>query len=200
MILRILLAGILGGAVMFGWGAVAHMYLQFDGNMKTIPSEDEILSGLKERLNEKGVYFFPGADMSREMSKEEMDAYNAKFRRGPSGLLIYTPSNERDAMAPEQLGVQLGITIILCLLSAMLLAQAAPALPSYVLRLFFMLLIGLIAGIAVPVPYWNWYGFPSDFTMMALAEQAIGFVAAGILIAAIVRHKPKAAPPASAPA
>jgi len=200
MILRILLAGVLGGAVMFGWGAAAHMVFQFDSTMKTIPNEDTVLSALRDQLNEGGIYFFPGADMTREMTKEEQDAYVAKFRKGPSGLLIYTPSNERDPMAPEQLGIQLGITIILCLLSAMLLAQAAPALPSYVMRLFFMLLIGLIAGIAVPIPYWNWYGFPSDFTMMALAEQAIGFVLAGILIAAIVRHKPKAAPPASAPA
>jgi hypothetical protein len=200
MILRILLAGILGGAVLFGWGATAHMVLQFDSSLKMLPNEEPVMAAMRENVPESGIYFFPGADMSAPMTPEQEKAYNAKYRQGPSGLLIYHPSNEKDPMTPEQLGIQFGIDVILALLAAMLLGQAAPALKSYVLRLFFMLLIGLIAGIAVPLPYWNWYGFPSDFTQSAIAEQVIGFVLAGIVIAAIVRAKPQPAPaPAPAP-
>lgn len=194
MILRILLAGILGGAVLFGWGAAAHMVLQFDSSLKTIPNEDAVMGTMKESMTEPGIYFFPGVDRSAPLTAEQQEKYNSKYRKGPSGLLVYTPANEKDPMTPERLGMQFGIDVVLALLSAMLLAQAAPALPSYVLRLFFMLLIGMIAGIAVPLPYWNWYGFPSDFTLSAVGEQVIGFILAGIVIAAIVRHKPPAGP------
>lgn len=194
MILRILLAGILGGAIIFGWGATAHMVLQFDAPLKGISNEEAVMSTLRENIPEKGIYAFPYMDMSQPMSEEAQKNYNTKFRRGPSGLLIYTPHNEKDVMTPEQLGTEFGICVVLALLSAMLLAQAAPALPSYVLRLFFMLIIGLIAGISVPLRQLNWYEFPADFTRNAMADQVIGFVLAGILIAAIVRFRQPAAP------
>jgi hypothetical protein len=166
--------------------------------MKPLPNETAVMDALRENIQEKGVFGFPHANMSDLKTQEQKDAFNAKYRKGPSGLLIYTPSSEKDMMTTEQLGVEFGVCVILALLSAMLLAQAAPALPSYVMRLFFVFLIGLIAGIAVPVRQFNWYETTSDFTMLAIAEQVIGFVLAGILIAAIVRHKSKAAPLPSA--
>lgn len=190
MIFRILIAGVLGGIVLFGWGAFAHMVLQLDAGMKGMPREDEIVGVMRDNITEPGIYFFPWGDTD-SMTPEAETQWKAKYRRGPSGLLIYSPSNEKDPMTPAQLGTQLGIDVMLAILAAMLLAQAAPAMPQYIMRVFFVLLIGLIAGIAVPLPYWNWYGFPADFTRAAVAEQVLGYTLAGLVIAAIVR-KPAA--------
>jgi hypothetical protein len=33
------------------------------------------------------------------------------------------------------------------------------------------------------LPYWNWYRFPLDFTLAALAEQLIGWLLAGAAMA-----------------
>ena len=57
-----------------------------------------------------------------------------------------------------------------------------------------MTLIGLLASIMTSVPFWNWYGFPTDFTLAQIIETTVGWFLAGIALAAIVR--PAAAKPA----
>ena len=64
--------------------------------------------------------------------------------------------------------------------------------------MLFVTLLGCLAWVVVYLPYWNWYGFPIDFTLAALAEYAIGFFLAGLVLAAMVKQP--AAPPASQPA
>ncbi|MCS6976978.1 MAG: hypothetical protein NZM31_08235 [Gemmatales bacterium] len=204
MILRILVAGILGGAVMFLWGFVAHTVLQFDSSIKGIPNEDELTSLLRQNLAERGLYQFPYADPSQLKAGDNWEAYVTKFRKGPTGLLVYVPSHENDPMAPEYLIAEGVVCFALATLAAMLLAQAAPALQSYVMRIFFLFLIGLIAGIAVPFRNWIWWEYPSDYVMLQAAEQAVGFFLAGLIIAAIVRRPAPAsssatpAPPSAA--
>ncbi len=204
MILRILLAGILGGAVIFLWGAAAHMVLQFDSSIRSIPNEDELTSFLRQNLAERGIYAFPYHDPNEPMAGEKWDAYVTKFRKGPTGLLIFVPAHENDPMAPEYLIAEGIVCFALATLTAMLLAQAAPALQSYVMRLYFVFLIGLIAAISVPFRNWIWWEYPSDYVMLQAAAQAVGFVLAGLVIAAIVRRPAPASsqtappPPASA--
>ena len=48
-------------------------------------------------------------------------------------------------------------------------------------------LVGLLASIMTLVPYWNWYGFPTDFTLAQIVENTVGWFLAGIVLALIVR-------------
>jgi hypothetical protein len=48
-------------------------------------------------------------------------------------------------------------------------------------------LVGILASIMTLVPYWNWYGFPTDFTLAQIAENAVGWFLAGLVLALIVR-------------
>lgn len=200
MIFRILLAGVIGGAILFGWGALAHMVLQFDASIKGLPNEEQIMSSLKENMLQHGVYAFPYMDPNEPMTEERWDAYVTKYRAGPTGLLIYVPSHDMEPMAPERLAAEGIVCFALAVLTAMLLGQAAPALPSYVLRVFFVFLVGLIAGIAVPLRNLIWWSYPSDYVMLQIAEQAVGFFLAGLAIAAIVRRPAVPPAPTSAPA
>ena len=36
------------------------------------------------------------------------------------------------------------------------------------------------------VPFWNWYGFPPEFTLGQTIEHVVGWFLAGIALAAIV--------------
>jgi hypothetical protein len=40
--------------------------------------------------------------------------------------------------------------------------------------------------VIISVPYWNWYGFPLDFTGAQALEKIIGWFLAGLVLAAIV--------------
>jgi hypothetical protein len=57
--------------------------------------------------------------------------------------------------------------------------------------LLFVALLGVLPFLMVNFPYWNWYGFPIDFTLTELADKFIGFCLAGLVLAAMV--KPPAA-------
>jgi hypothetical protein len=41
------------------------------------------------------------------------------------------------------------------------------------------------------VSYWNWYGFPTDFTTGAALDEIIGWFLGGLVLAAIVRPAAK---------
>jgi hypothetical protein len=55
-------------------------------------------------------------------------------------------------------------------------------------------LVGLLASLIILVPYWNWYGYPTDFTLAQIAENTVGWLLAGIVLAAIVRPSAKPQP------
>ena len=71
--------------------------------------------------------------------------------------------------------------------AAFLLAQTRIA--AYAARVGFVALTGLAAGITTNVSYWNWYGFPTNYTVAYASMDVVGFVAAGLAIAAIVKPR-----------
>ena len=189
---KILIGGIVGGIVMFIWGAVSHMALGLgEAGIKQLPNEDAVLAPLPANLKESGFYFFPGMDQTPGMTKEQQKAseenWKKKYTTGPSGVLVYL-AHGGEAMSPKQLLTQFATDLITSLLAACLLAAAAGALTGYGGRVLFVTLLGCLPWLAVNLPYWNWYGFPIDFTLAALADGVIGFFLAGLVLAAMVKR------------
>src|SRR5947209_19303617 len=88
--LRVILAAILGGVVMFAWGAFSHMVLNLEGSMiRQVPNEAAVVAAMKDNIREDGVYAIPGIDMTRQPSAEEMNAWSAKYEVGPTAMLFY---------------------------------------------------------------------------------------------------------------
>jgi hypothetical protein len=167
--IRILLGGVVAGVVIFFWGFVAHMLLPLgEMGLQTLPNEDDLIAAIKKDVREPGLYFVPGRDMSKSQSPEEMEAHAAKISKGPYGFMVIHP-NGRDVCA---------------LLAAIVVAQLRPG---FIVRVACVTLVGLLASIVTLVPYWNWYGFPTDFTLAQIVENTIGWFLAGLALALIVR-------------
>src|SRR6185295_8614615 len=98
---KVLLAGILGGLISFVWSAAVHMLPTGHMGLSTLnDKEDAVLAALKSSNAQDGLYFFPGADMSKSMTAEQQAAWEAKYKAGPAGLLLYHP-NGGEAMSPK---------------------------------------------------------------------------------------------------
>jgi len=181
---KILIGGIVGGIVVFAWGAVAHMVLPL-GKMgiRQMPNEDAVLGAMKQSIREPGLYFFPGMDMSREPSQEERQAWTARYAAGPVGILIYHPQGETP-VSPKQLSTQLATDIAAALIAAILLSQTGAG---FLGRVLFVALLGPFSWVTISVPHWNWYGFPSDFTTGEAIDQVVGWFLGGLALAAIVK-------------
>lgn len=127
------------------------------------------------------------------MTPEREQAWAAKLRSGPVGILVYTATGS-EPMSPRQLGNELVSTILAAGVAAFLVSLMAA---SYVQRVAAVALLALFAWLSLSVSYWNWYGFPAAFVAGELATELIGWLLAGL---AIARIAPRAAAAAMVPA
>lgn len=188
---RILLAGVLGGVAMFIWTSIAHMVLELgEAGISEIPNEAAVLAAMQTSMGDKsGLYFFPGAGLgpnpTREAKHEAMKQMEEKLKTNPTGILIYHPAGTPFVMG-RLLGTEFATELLESILAVFLLAQTSIA--TFAGRLGFVFVTGIIAAIATNVSYWNWYGFPTVYTVSYMSIQIIGFICIG-LVAGLVLGK-----------
>jgi hypothetical protein len=194
MTTRVILAGILGGVVMFIWTSIAHMFLPLgETGISEIPNEPTVTGVLQTNIGDKsGLYVFPGLGLgdnaSREQKNEAMKTLNAKYANNPSGILMYHPPGKPFEMG-KHLTIEFTTEFVEALLAVFLLAQTA--IVSFAGRFAFVVVVGILAAIATNISYWNWYGFPTNYTFAYMLIQIVGFVCVGI-VAAMVLGKGRA--------
>lgn len=187
---RVMLAGLLGGLAIFLWGSLSHIVLGLgEIGIRGIPNEEAVLAAMHTSIPEPGFYFFPSLGYSPNATRQQRTAVMAEIEKrvasGPSGILIFHP-NHGVTLTAARLGVEFALNLVQALLAAILLSWATP-MSGYRTRAMFVSVAGLMAALSTNVQYWNWYGFPSDYTGAYIANQVIAFVAAGFVIGAIVK-------------
>jgi len=183
-----LLAAVLGGLAFFLWSFVAHDLLPLGKTgIKEIPNEQAVLDSMKANMPEPGLYFLPGLGIpenaTRAQQSAAMEARMHKVETGPSGLLVYHPS--LNFSFGKALVVELVTNIFQVFLAVLLLGQTR--IVNFVGRWRFITIAGFLAAISTNVSYWNWYGFPCNYTLAYICTVAMGFVCAGLVAAAIVK-------------
>ena len=186
---NVVLAGILGGIVVFLWGFVSHAVLPLGtAGIQSLPNEDAVIGTLRVAIREPGLYFFPGMPMSPGLNKDQKAAmekmWNERYRRGPSGFLVYTPGG-REPMSMVRMGSELLSNVLGAMIAAILLSMAGSI--SFGSRVLFVTLLGLFASLAIDVSYWIWYAFPATYTAAALVDQTLGWFFGGLVLARVVK-------------
>lgn len=180
--MRSIVAGLIGGLVMFVWGVVAHMVLPLgEVGMRLPVAEDTVLTALPTGLGERaGVYLLPALDPSRRSDPEAVKSYAAKSAASPYAFVVYQPKGvDFTAMGP-QIVTQWASDTLSALALAVVLGWAGLGFRR---RLGLAAIVAVFAWLSTLVPYWNWYRFPLDFTLAALLEQLIGWLLAGAAMA-----------------
>jgi hypothetical protein len=184
--MRLIIAAILGGLVMFMWGAFSHMVIGLGNSaFKQVPNEAVVTAALKANMAEPGFYFIPGMDMTREPTEEEMAAFTARHQEGPTASIIYHPTGS-EVMSPRQLGVELASNIAAAFVVGLILMFAAVGFGRGVI---IATLIGLTAWLSIDVSYWNWYLFPANFVIPELIDQVAGWFLSGLVLAFVLRKR-----------
>lgn len=187
---RVLLAGLLGGLAMFVWASLAHTVLGIGKvGVQEIPNEQPVLSALQTQLNgNSGLYFFPGLGLgsgaTREQQNAAMQQYDQKLATNPSGILIYHPPGMK-ALTPQQLVTEFLTECVEAILVCFLLAQTR--LTSFGSKVVFFTVAGIVAAITTNIPYWNWYGYPMNYTAAYMSIQIVDYILAGIVAALVMK-------------
>src|SRR5262249_37380032 len=186
--MRIILGALLTAVVLFVWGFVFWTRLPYARQyMRPLPHGDRLAEALKEDVPETGVYFYPPMP-DEDASDAEKEAALEQHRAGPLVQLIYLKQGV-DPMDPKALGIGFAQYFVSALLAAMLLAMAAPALPWYLVRVFFVLLLGLFATVAIYGADLVWWHHPADYTLFVASFHASNWLLAGIILGMIVRRR-----------
>ena len=183
--MRLIIAAVLAGIVMFMWGAVSHVALGLvDSSMKQVPNEAAVMSAMKTNLTEPGLYVLPGMDMSHKGTEAEQAAWAAKYAEGPTAVLIYSPTGE-DAMSPRKFVIELASNIAAALVVGMILMLASV---SFSRGVSIAALVGMAGWLSINVSYWTWYRFPTNFVTAELVDQIVGWLLAGFVLGFILQR------------
>lgn len=180
--MRILVAAIFGGIVMFLWGGLAHMVLGLGNPGIHQPvHEDAVISTLHEGLgSQPGVYILPSFDPNKWSDPAARAAYAQKSQTSPYAWVVYLPQGDDMTNMSRQLPREWASDTLSALALAFLMGLAAFG---FAKRMGIAVAAALFAWLSVLVPYWNWYRFPGALTWAALAEQLIGWLLAGAVMA-----------------
>jgi hypothetical protein len=177
---------------MFAWTSIAHMALPLgETGVQNTMNDESLLSELKSTVkNKDGLYIYPTMglppDATHAQRREAMEKYAKKLEKEPSGFFIYHGPGSQ----PMNLGKYLTIEFIteLCeaLLAVWLLAQSRFA--TFGGRVCFVTVVGIIAAIATNVSYWNWWGFPGNYTAAYITIKLVGYFLVGLVAAIMFRR------------
>jgi hypothetical protein len=177
---RILLAGVLGGVALFVWGGLSHTVLGLgEHGVQYLSQPQPLVEAMRASVPQSGLYYFP-QDSAGKMRPE--------LENGPWGIMVYH-ANGASSMMSRQLVTEGILNIVQALMAAFLLSLV-PGLTSYLSRVGFLVLVGLIGSAGLSLQYWNWYGFPANYTMATIADKFIGFAIVGLVAAALVKPAP----------
>ena len=178
-----LIATILGGVTIFLWGGLSHMVLLKGIGFTRMSNEERIVSTLRSSLPGDGLYFFPSIDLRGNPTREEQAAWEARFRAGPTGMIIYHAVGDAP-LSPRKLSVQFLSDVLAAGIITYLLSLV---IATYWRRVGLVALLGAFALFAIGSIYWNWYGFPNAFFLAQGVDMIVGWSLAGALIAKLTQ-------------
>jgi len=159
--------------------------------IREIPNETVVLGAMQASLGQTaGLYFFPGLGVGPNPTTAQRNAamkdYDPKLAANPSGLLLYHPPGAK-GMTGGKLGLEFLTEVVETLLAVILLAQTRVG--SYAGKVGFIVLVGIIAALATNIPYWNWYGFPGNYTAAYMTIQVVAYLVAGLVAAGVFKNR-----------
>ena len=170
--MKVLISAVLGGVLMFAWGAAAHMATPL-GHMgwKSIPNEAVVLRGLDLAVPDSGLYMFPGAE-PEDMKDPRKAAERAQnIQGGPSGILAVA-KKDGATFGAKTMALEFATNFVCALLIACVLRLGTFSAVGN--RILAGGLIGLFGAVSINGSFWIWYGFPQDFTLAALVMESVG--------------------------
>lgn len=189
---RIFLAALLGAVAMFAWTAIAHMALPLgEAGVQNTMKDEDLLSALKSTVkNKDGLYIYPSMGLPPEAThaqqSEAMKTYPEKLEKNPSGFFIYHPAGSRPMAMGKFLTIEFITELIEAFIAVWLLAQTR--IVTFGGRVCFVVAVGILAAISTNVSYWNWWGFPTIYTVSYMFIQFVGFFLVGLVAAIMFRR------------
>lgn len=170
---------ILGTLILFMWNAISWMALPFhSSSLKNIPESTFESQNLKNKLQEDGIYHYPGLPESN--SSEDIKKIKSKLKKGSRITFMAYKTGSTELFEIKTFVINLIFNFLtVCLILFVMQNQRNKSLKKIVLT---TLSIGLIIGFASDFPQMNWFMFPLDYTLPNVFDHLISFGLLGLLL------------------
>jgi hypothetical protein len=125
-------------------------------------------------------------DVSAEEYKAAMDDWTKRYEHGPVGMIIYDPHGYEPNM-PGQMAAGLLIDLASAFMAVWLLSRSTAFSASFIARVAYCGMLGILISVFSYLMNWNWLGYPLDYTTAMITDTVVGWLLAGLGIAAIVK-------------
>jgi hypothetical protein len=195
IVVRLLVGALLATVVLMGFGFA--YWTQLPGRCRVLheaPDHDRLASVLQAELPASGVYMLPWSPAHHEnpADPEIQKTYLDRHEAGPLAM-IYLSKEGFDPASQEAMirvyGSGAGHFFVSALLAGALLASSGCGRCGYFGRVGFVFGLGLFAAVAVRISDPIWFAHPWDFSLFQVAYAVIGWLLAGIFLAAVVKTK-----------
>ena len=163
---RILIAGLVGGILVFFTGFVEHEILGWGSRtFSAVKNDDEFRKEIKGHRLEPAIYAFPS--MPNEKTGPEMESFIKKWEEGPSGFLIVAG----DMNMGKMIGLEFLSNVIASLIAAWIVSLIA-ADKTFLWRWKAVVLMGIFGWVSIVATWDRFVGdLPEgdfDFTLSSL--------------------------------
>jgi len=186
---QLILGSVLGGIVLFVWGAIAWMFIPWPGQpLRAFKNEDAVTQAIVANAPKSGNYLMPNADQ-KGLTAEQQQKAMEKMAKGPIvfAAVRLEPFNSMAKPLVSQFLTQL----LVALLATLLLSQTCGL--SYKSRVVFLTVIGLIIFVGGHFDEATWWSFSNAYMLMQFGAIVIGWFLASLIMAKVVRGKPAGA-------
>jgi hypothetical protein len=185
---EILLAAGVGGAAYWLWSAISWMVLPWHhATFARFRDEDEVVGVLSRNAPATAVYGLPappayGAGWTAEQRAAEDARVTEAMGRGPLVLAVVRKEGFPPVWRPMLVAALVDAAAAGCFGAALLRTDAVGLWD----RALLVAAMGVGGGIACRLSDWTWHGYPAAYTLVNLADAAIGWLLAGLAIAAVL--------------
>ncbi len=181
---------ILAALVAFIWSWISWMALPFHNqSLNKFQNEDVVSLALKSNAPKSGIFILPfcnkdDKDLSKEEKQAAMDTHMTKVKEGPYAFVSIMPDGIEFDMG-KAMAIGFLKDVIVAFLLIWLLSKTSGL--SFIGKVGFVKIAALSGAIVSILPNWIWWGFPTDFIVLALIDVAIAWGLAGCVIAKLTK-------------
>ena len=163
-----IIAAVVAGLVMFFWGFVSWTVLSWHStDVHNFTDEQAVMEVMNDNAPASGVYFLPSSE--------------ADMAPGKPSAMANVMKNGYEGGMTKMMVQGVVASILMAYLAIMLLGKTN--LNGTVEKVGFITLAGLLIGLSSSFMYWNWFGFPTGYSVVNLIDTVITWALAGGVIA-----------------
>ncbi|MEE9450979.1 MAG: hypothetical protein V3V72_13100 [Ignavibacteriaceae bacterium] len=178
---KLIVPSLITAVVVFIWIFISWTLLPWHNvDIKSI-KDQVLLEQMKESLTEPGIYLYPGE--TEDESDAAMQEWSDQYKAGPLvHFMVYNPEGTEWNMVMPLIK-SFVINFIAAFIAGVLLMMTLAQNPSFWRRVIFVMLLGMFAAFVGPFIEWNWWSFPTGYSMIIAIDLCVTWFIAGLVLA-----------------